>query len=254
MHVDLLLDPFGARWEDVRAAAVLAEELGYGGVWLWDHLAGSTHRAPHVLESWTVLSALAVATERLMLGPLVLNNANRDPALVAIMAATFQDVSGGRLLLGLGAGGNRTTPYGAEQVAFGREVGRDPERRAQLEDGIATIRSVWSGAHGGSSGYLVPQPRPPIVIGAFGPKTAALAGRAGDGINVMLGMRELVDEAREARAAAGLDPSTLLVTLNAELSARSLDAARAAGADRAICYLPVPYDLDAIRSGAARLE
>ena len=182
MKVDLVLDPFGARWDDVRAASVLAEELGYGGIWLWDHLAGSTHRAPHVLECWTVLSALAAATERIMLGPLVLNNANRDPAMVAIMAATFQDISGGRLLLGLGAGGNSSTPYGAEQVAFGRGVARDPERRAQLEAGIATIRSVWSGSHGGSSGYLVPKPAPPIVIGAFGPKTAALAGRAGDGL------------------------------------------------------------------------
>src|SRR4051794_17746296 len=254
MDVDLVLDPFGARWEDVRGAALLAEELGYGGVWLWDHLAGSTHRSPHVLECWTVLSALAAATERVMLGPLVLNNANRDPAMVALMAATFQEISGGRLLLGLGAGGNRSTPYGAEQVAFGREVGRDPERRVQLEDGVTTIRSVWSGAHGGSSGYLVPQPLPPIVIGAFGPKTAALAGRAGDGVNVMLGMLELLDAAREARAAAGLDPSTMLVTLNAELSARSLDAARAAGADRACCYLPAPYDLGAIRSGATLLE
>jgi alkanesulfonate monooxygenase SsuD/methylene tetrahydromethanopterin reductase-like flavin-dependent oxidoreductase (luciferase family) len=223
-------------------------------VWVWDHLAGSTHRAPHVLECWTVVTALAAETERVMLGPLVLNNANRDPAMVAIMSATLQEVCGGRLLLGLGAGGNLSTPYGAEQVAFGRTVGTDPVRRQQLEDGIATVRSVWTGSHGGSSGYLVPQPAPPIVIGAFGPKTAALAGTVADGINVMLGMPELVDVARAARADAGGDPSTLLVTLNADLSARSLDAARAAGAHRAICYLPVPYDLDAIRSGAGLLQ
>ena len=223
-------------------------------MWLWDHLAGSTHGRDRVLECWTVLSALAAETERLMLGPLVLNNANRDPALVAIMAATLQEVCSGRLLLGIGAGGNTSTPYAAEQVAFGRSVGTDPERRRQLEDGVATIRSVWTGRHGGSHGYLVPDPAPPIVVGGFGPKTAALGGRIGDGVNFMVGMAELVDIARRARADAGRDPSTLLVTLNAELSARSLDAARAAGADRAICYLAAPYDLDVIRSGRGLLQ
>ena len=254
MEIDLVLDPFGARWEDMRAAALLAEESGFSGVWVWDHLAGSTHRAPHVLECWTVVTALAAVTDRLMLGPLVLNNANRDPEMVAIMAATLQEVSGGRLLLGLGAGGNVTTPYGAEQVAFGRTVAADPVRRRELEDSVATIRSVWTGSHGGSSGYLVPQPPPPIVIGAFGPKTAALAGRVADGVNVMLGMLELVDAARAARVEAGADPATLLVTLNADLSADSLALCRAAGADRATCYLPVPYDLDLIRSAGPLLQ
>jgi alkanesulfonate monooxygenase SsuD/methylene tetrahydromethanopterin reductase-like flavin-dependent oxidoreductase (luciferase family) len=254
MEVDLVLDPFGARWDDMRAAALLAEESGYGGVWVWDHLAGSTHRAPHVLECWTVVTALAAVTERLMFGPLVLNIANRDPEMVAIMAATLQQVSGGRLLLGLGAGGNVTTPYAAEQVSFGRTVAADPVRRRQLEDGVATIHSVWTGSHGGSSGYLVPDPAPPIVIGAFGPKTAELGGRVADGVNVMLGMLELVDAARTARAQAGLDPAMLLVTLNADLSPGSIAMCRAAGADRAICYLPVPYDLDLIRSAGRLLQ
>jgi alkanesulfonate monooxygenase SsuD/methylene tetrahydromethanopterin reductase-like flavin-dependent oxidoreductase (luciferase family) len=254
MKVDLVLDPFGARWRDVRAAALLAEDAGYDAVWVWDHLAGSTHGAGSVLECWTVLSALAATTERLTLGPLVLNNANRDPAMVAIMAATLQDVSGGRVLLGLGAGGNLSTPYGAEQVAFGRDVAADPVRRRRLEEGIATIRSVWTGSHGGMSGYLVPQPLPPIVIGAFGPKVAELAGRVGGGVNVMFGMLELVDVARAARARAGHDPAGFLVTVNAELTQRSLDKARTAGADRAVCYVPMPYDLGAIRSGAGFLE
>ena len=248
MEVDLVLDPFGARWDDVRDAAQLAEEAGYGGIWLWDHLAGSTHRASRILECWTVVTALAAVTDHVMLGPLVLNNANRDPAMVAIMAATLQEVSGGRLLLGLGAGGNVSTPYAAEQVAFGRTVAPDPVRRRELEDAVATIRSVWTGSHGGSSGYLVPEPPPPIVIGAFGPKTAELGGQVADGVNVMLGMLELVDVARAARERAGKDPATLLVTLNVDLSADSIAMCRATGADRAICYAPVPYDRELIRS------
>src|SRR5262245_26283598 len=105
MRADLLFDPFGGRWEDLRDAALAAEAAGFDGVWLYDHLAGSVHRAPHVLECWTVLSAVAAAVPRLTVGSLVLNVANRDAGTLAVMAATLQEVSGGRLLLGVGAGG-----------------------------------------------------------------------------------------------------------------------------------------------------
>ncbi len=121
MLVDLLFDPFGGRWEDLRDAAMLAEDAGFDGVWLYDHLAGSVHGAGHVLECWTVLSALAAAVPRLTLGSLVLNVANRDAGTLAVMAATLQEVSGGRLLLGVGAGGGsrtRRTP-----LSSGRSVG-----------------------------------------------------------------------------------------------------------------------------------
>src|SRR5207253_5645398 len=61
MEIDLLLDPFGASWPDMLEAARTAEQAGFGGIWTWDHLAGSVHGQPHVLECWTVLSALAAA-------------------------------------------------------------------------------------------------------------------------------------------------------------------------------------------------
>src|ERR1700704_4951287 len=115
MQVDVLVDAFGARWGDLRDAARAAEAAGLDGVWLNDHLAGSVEGRPHVLECWTILSALAAETTRVAIGPLVLNVANRDPGTLAVMAATLQHVSDGRLLLGLGAGGGRDTPYAAEQ-------------------------------------------------------------------------------------------------------------------------------------------
>src|SRR5262245_28931974 len=106
----------------MRAGALAAEQAGFDAIWLWDHLAGSIHRAGHVLECWTTLTAIAAVVPRVQVGSMVLNVANRDPGTLAVMAATLQEVSGGRLLLGVGAGGGRDTPYAREQEALGREV------------------------------------------------------------------------------------------------------------------------------------
>jgi len=227
------LDPFGASWDDMRTAAVAAEQEGFDGVWTWDHLAGSVHRAPGVLECWTILTALAAAVPRITIGPLVLNVANRDPGTLAVMAATLQEVSGGRLILGLGAGGGLDTPYAAEQQALGRPVGGDQARRRQLESAIATIREVWTGRVGGASGFLRPEPAPKIVVGAFGPKMAELAGRVGDGINLQAGhpqLDRLAGLARDAYRKRENEPDGFLVTAFAGLDERWV---RADGAPRA---------------------
>ena len=107
-----MFDPFGVRVDEVLAGATAAGEAGFGGVWLYDHLAGSVHGRDRVLECWTTLSAIAATVPRIMVGPLVLNVANRPAGTLAVMAATLQELSGGRLLLGIGAGGAqpRTRP------------------------------------------------------------------------------------------------------------------------------------------------
>src|SRR5207249_3911311 len=148
------------------------------GVWTWDRLRDPDDGGgPGVPEAWTVLTALAEVTRRVSLGPLVLNVANRPPGVLANMAATLQTVSGGRLLLGLGAGGNRRTPYAAEQAAIGQPVERDAVRAQRVVDAIALIRRLWAG----ESGFLRPEPPPPIIVGGFGPRMAAVAGRHPDG-------------------------------------------------------------------------
>ncbi len=222
MKIDVLVDPFGARWRDVRAMAQRVEEAGLDGLWTWDHLAGSVHRADRVVEAWTVLSAVAACTERIAVGPMVLNVANRDPGTLAVMAATLQEVSGGRLLLGVGAGGGSGTPYAAEQHALGRDVASDPVRRRQVETTVATLRQVWSGRARGVGGFLVPEPAPPVIVGAFGPRMAELAGRVADGINTPAGpgLVDLVAVARRARAEAGRDPADFLVTASAGFDPR----------------------------------
>jgi alkanesulfonate monooxygenase SsuD/methylene tetrahydromethanopterin reductase-like flavin-dependent oxidoreductase (luciferase family) len=212
--VDLLLQTFGVRWSDLHEGARLAEQAGFDGIWVNDHLSGSVEHAPYVLECWTVLSALAADVPRITVGPLVLNGANRDTGTLAVMAATLQQVSEGRLLLGLGAGAKAGSKYAIEQEALRRPVPDDAERRRGVERTVALLREVWSGAVPPVTGFLQPDPVPPIVVAATGPKMAALAGRAGDGVCVPVGAgwTELIAVARGARRGSDRDQTDLLVT------------------------------------------
>ncbi|MGH9124542.1 MAG: LLM class flavin-dependent oxidoreductase [Acidimicrobiales bacterium] len=249
MRFDLLFDPFGATWDQVHRGALAAEEAGFDGVWLYDHLAGSVHRQARVLECWTTLTAVAATVPRLAIGPMVLNVANRDPGTLAVMAATLQEVSGGRLILGLGAGGGPGTPYAAEQVALGRSVGSDPQRRAAVADTIATLRALWSGGAGVASGFLRPEPPPPVIVAGFGPKMAELAGRVADGINLPdgPGLSGLLDVSRRARAAAGWAPeSEFVVTVSTSITARTAARLGPLGVDRAVARVSSPF-VDEVR-------
>jgi len=256
----------------MRAAALAAAEAGFSGLWTWDHVIGSVHQAESVLEAWTLLTGLAAVVEGLAIGPLVLNVANRHPVMVATQAATLQEMSGGRVLLGMGAGGGRRTPYAAEQRAVGREVPSDPLRRRQLVEAITVVRQVWRGETdgfdgrdyqlGAASGFPRPEPPPPIVVGAFGPRMAALAGQVGDGINVQAfhpRIEDLLGTARRSRQEAGLDASDFLITAFAGLDQRWLDQGsaersrlRRLGVDRLILVVDPPYDPAEIRA-AGRL-
>jgi alkanesulfonate monooxygenase SsuD/methylene tetrahydromethanopterin reductase-like flavin-dependent oxidoreductase (luciferase family) len=254
VKVDLLFDPFGTTWPEVRDAAVAAEAEGFDGVWLYDHLAGSVHGQARVLESWTTLTGIAATVPRIAIGPMVLNVANRDAGTLAVMAATLQELSGGRLLLGLGAGGGRDTPYADEQRALGRPVPGDAARRAALEAAVMTMRSVWSGTVNGVGGFLSPRPLPPIILGGFGPKMAELAGRIADGVNLPGGpyLPHLLETARTARGASGRDPSGLLVTVSSDLRASGLERLEDLGVDRVVAFVQAPLAERVRRLAAAR--
>jgi len=231
MQLDVLLDPFGARWTEVRDAAAAAIDAGFAGVWTYDHLDGRVYDAPFVLECWTVLSALAVAAPDVMLGPLVLNAQNRHPGVLAMMAATLQEVSGGRLMLGLGAGAGPGTRYAREQEAVGRPTAPDRLRRAQVELCIEEMRRLWQ-----RPGFLAPDPQPPFVIGVLGPKMAELAGRVGDGLNTSAThprLQELVEIARDAHARSGRAAERFLVTVHTAFDERWLAADSPARTDLA---------------------
>jgi alkanesulfonate monooxygenase SsuD/methylene tetrahydromethanopterin reductase-like flavin-dependent oxidoreductase (luciferase family) len=258
MKIDLLFDPFGARWRDIREGAIAAEGEGFDGVWVYDHLAGSVHRQDRVVEAWTTLTAIAASVPRIAIGPMVLNVANRDAGTLGVMAATLQEVSEGRLLLGLGAGGGRATPYAAEQLAFGRPVAGDAVRRAAVEAAVTTLRQVWSGTVGGVGGFLRPDPPPPIILGGFGPKMAELAGRVADGVNLPggPGFARLLQVAREAhaaaRAAAGRHDGPFVVTVSSELRPRALAKLEEQGVDRAVVFVGAPFGDNVRRLAASR--
>ncbi len=272
MKTDLLLIPMGARWAEMRSAAVAAEEAGFDGLWTWDHLRDPDGDPAGVPEGLTTLAALAEVTTRVTLGPLVLNVSSRHPGLLANMAATLQQISGGRFILGLGAGGSKQTPYAREQEALGLTVERDGVRAERVAEAAQVLRRLWSGdasSFAGThyrldrpAGYLRADPPPPIVIGGFGPRMAAIAGTHGDGFNTQARHPQLADLARIARdahAASGRDPARFSLSVFAGLAPawlRSDSESRATltrhQVDRLILLIQPPYDASQIRA-AGRL-
>src|SRR5262250_2423587 len=233
----------GAHWTDMRAAAVAADEAGFDGVWTWDHLRDPEGDPAGVPECLTTLAALAEATKRVSLGSLVLNVSNRHPGLLANMAATLQQISGGRFIVGLGAGGGRRTPYAREQQGLGLSVEADPVRAERVAEAAQILRRLWAGdpssfagrhySLGRPSGYLRCDPAPPIIVGGFGPRMAAIAGRHGDGFNTQAAhpqLDELIKVARDAHAAAGRDAARFVMTVFAGFRDAYLDPAAPARA------------------------
>lgn len=119
---------------------------------------------------------------------------------------------------------------------------------------MATLRAAWSGSVGGVSGFWRPDPAPPIIIGAFGPKMVDLAGRVADGVNLGggPGLARAVEAARAARRSAGRDPASFVVTVSSPLSASALERLSEHGVDRAVALVRPPFATAVRRLGAAR--
>lgn len=119
MRFDLQINPGTSIWPIARDAAIAAESAGFKALWTVDHLAGDVMQAPDMPECFTLLGALAGVTKQIELGPLVVNVGNRHPGLLANSVATAQQISGGRFVLGLGAGASPNSPFAAERHAIG---------------------------------------------------------------------------------------------------------------------------------------
>ncbi len=275
MQTDLLLVPMGATYKQMRAAAVAADAGGFSGLWTWDHLRPDSMTRPTAPpECWTVLAALAEVVPNMLLGPLVLNVANRHPGLVANMAATLQQVSGGRLMLGIGAGGGRGSPYAAEQVAFNRVVPSDRTRAAQVVEAIQVMERLWSGDSSNfagehfplkrPAGFLPAEPAPPIVVGGFGPRMAAIAGQYASGFNTQAAhprLPELVNIARSEYGRRGGEPGRFSISVFSGIAEKWLRPGsperhrlEQIGIDRIILLIEPPYDAATIRDAGRMLR
>ncbi len=211
------------RYKDIRDAAMQAERDGFDSIWIVDHLLFEWDgQRRGIWEGWTLLAALAEATTRVELGTLVTCTAFRNPALLAKMADAVDEVSAGRLILGLGAGWHEP-----EFKAFGYPFDRLASR---FEDALRIVAPL---VRGGAVDYqgtyeravnCVSLPRgprpdgPPILIGASRPRMLRLTAELGDAWNTCwLGRADELPPRLETLHAAcsevGRDPTTLDVTV-----------------------------------------
>jgi len=211
------------RWPEYLAMARAAEEVGFDTLWLGDHLLyrygdGST-RAPW--EVWTMLSALAASTSRIRLGPLVAATAFHAPPMLAKLAATVDEISGGRLILGLGAGWN-DTEFRAFGFPFDHRISRFEEAftivRTLLREGSIDFDGRYFQAR---DCELLPRPArrggPPLMVGSVGPRMLEITLPHvemwnvwyRDSNNSPAGLEPILRELDAACRNVGRDPATL---------------------------------------------
>lgn len=212
-------------FDHLRAMTLAAEESGLDSVWCADHVlfrsANDDDHTRGIHEAWTLLSALAALTTRVELGPLVMCVPFRNPAMIAKMAATFEEVSGGRLILGLGCGWHEPE-FDAFGLPFDHRVGRFSEALEiilpMLRTGSATFKGRW---HRARDAELVPRgPRPsgpPIMIAGKQPRMLELVAKYADQWNAAWyghpdeahELRQRLARLHAALETAGRDPATL---------------------------------------------
>jgi alkanesulfonate monooxygenase SsuD/methylene tetrahydromethanopterin reductase-like flavin-dependent oxidoreductase (luciferase family) len=161
------------RWPEYRAMAVAAEECGFDSIWLGDHL---LYEAKGPWEVWTQMAALAAVTERVTIGPLVACVGFHPPGLIAKMASTIDEISRGRLVLGVGAGWNERE-FKAFGIPYDRRVSRFAEAFTIIRRALAGERFSFEGTyHSVEDLELLPRPgKIPLMIGSNGPRMLSIA-------------------------------------------------------------------------------
>lgn len=215
-----------ARWADYAEMAILAEDVGFDSLWVGDHLlyteAGNPSRGPW--EAFTTLTALAAITRRVELGPLVASTSFRNPAMTAKIAETIDEISGGRFILGLGAGWN-ATEYRAFGFPFDHRFARFAEAFDIIHALVRTGKATFQGEYfqiddceilprGPRNGAM------PLLIGSKGDRmlrhTLPYVDQwniwYADFNNTVEGLRPFIERVDQLSLEVGRDPSTLIKT------------------------------------------
>jgi F420-dependent oxidoreductase-like protein len=215
----------GATYDDLLRVARATEELGFDAFFRSDHyLAIGGDGDPGSTDAWATLAGLARDTSRIRLGTLLTAATFRLPGPLAISVATVDQMSGGRVELGLGAGW-----YDAEHAAYGIPFPGTRERFDRLEEQLQVVTGLWTTpagetfSHHGTHYHLdespalpkpVQSPRPPVIVGGKGPRrTPALAARFADEFNIPFESADFAtaqfERVRQACSAAGRDPASM---------------------------------------------
>jgi len=179
-------------YKDIKTMAQTSETLGFDSGWVTDHLITgfSGKERADILETWTVLSALARDTTKLKLGQIVLCNSFRVPAVLAKMSSSLDVISNGRFVMGIGAGW-----FEREYLGYGLPFPSAAIRLAQLEEAVHIIKRFWTEDVVNFQGKYwtivdginypkpIQKPRPKIWIGGSGDKLLGIVAREGDGCN-----------------------------------------------------------------------
>lgn len=237
LDVGVYVPQLGFSYAEVLHRAQRCEQLGIGSLWLYDHMYGPGVPNIASLEAWTLATALLANTERLRVGHMVLCNQFRHPAVLAKMATTLDQISDGRLALGLGSGSIED-----EHLRMGLPWGTFRERSERLGEALELLTQAFAAESIDFTGKhytvrnmpIVPgpvqRPRPPIIVGGVGERyTLPLVARYADVWNVptyALGeLEHKVAVLRSLCADIGRDPATIVMSVEAVMALAPDDAA-----------------------------
>lgn len=245
MELASIADP-ADKWAKTVEVAVLADELGFDSLWVYDHF----HNVPRpahetVFECWSTIAAISQRTKRIRLGQMVGCNSYRSPGLLAKITSTIDVISGGRLEWGIGAGW-----YENEYRAYGYDFPKPKDRIGMLRESVEIVRSMWTEAETTYKGKYyetvrancdpkpVQQPTPPIWIGGGGEQlTLRVVAQHADCSNFGGQPQEWAhkrDILRGHCKTVGRDPESIRMTWSPEVFIRESEAELAEAGNRSL--------------------
>jgi len=222
VHFGANLPQISRTWEETKSAALTFEQFGFDSVWLNDHLYGVPRAEIPILEAWTTLSSVGAITERVELGTIVSPPGFRNPAYLAKVVATLAQITGGRVVPGIGAGW-----FKKEFTDFGYPFPDGPDRVRGLAEAAEIMTRAWTEQNLTVKGRYfqvedltitpIPEKRPKLLIGGGGEQvTMKVAARFADIWNNAAAGQTLlprkVDVLRRHCEAIGRDPASITIS------------------------------------------